>query len=700
MSIRLKLLILLLCLTLAPVIVLGVNGQKTMVLLRGELVERSRGALAEQARGALLRLVEDHARLFKRERELLEAVLQLQAVGLTTPDSLSLLPADPGPIDPDLYCARLGSGVCRPLDVRLDAAGLLEAGPMGEMMQRGMGRSGMGPPRAGLEKSRLAAYRFCRRRLGGFSLWQTSLLPDGKVEAYPAPAAPPGGHMAAQVLHDLMADAPPGVSWKGPFIDPLTRKPVMAVVAPIRDREDEEPLATALLTPVQALFHVQVHLPKISPDVSAFLITLRDGAVEIVAEAQMGGAPRHGRWMMMDQSRDIPSRDPAFLAPLAEPLGGGESAVESLVFDGRPSLAAAAPVGAENLSLLILAPEADVTARAQELGGFVQSSMNEQIRASGWMVVVVLVLAALAAIISSRSITSRLTRVAAAAESLGCGNFEAKANVPGGDEVARLGQAVDRMVPALREQVRMREGLQVAMQVQQSLLPKTPPEIPGLDLAGVIVYCDETGGDFYDYIRRGSKEAGDARLLCVVGDVSGHGISAALLMASCRSAMRSRAASPGGPAEIADHVNKLLAADSEPTGQFVTAFLLEVDPKTGAMAFVRAGHEPALALDRATGRVELFKGPGMALGAMPDAPFTDQPVENGVGSTVVLATDGVTEARNSVGEIYGRERMMAALRDCRELSARQTMDALLDDLNRFTDGVRHEDDVTLVVVRL
>jgi sigma-B regulation protein RsbU (phosphoserine phosphatase) len=240
--------------------------------------------------------------------------------------------------------------------------------------------------------------------------------------------------------------------------------------------------------------------------------------------------------------------------------------------------------------------------------------------------------------------------------------------------------------------------LYLAMEVQQTFLPHGMPAILGWDIAARSIYCDETGGDFYDFLEDPSGRP--TRLGIVVGDGSGHGVSAALLMASVRAALRTRAAQPGSPAEVISEVNRLVSCDTEETGHFMTLFYVEVDLAQKALRWVRAGHEPALLIDPATGSVEELKGEGMAVGV--DADFVYRENTRGLlqkGQVLFIGTDGISETRNSSGERFGAERLTDLLRKCSFLPSNEIADRILAALAEFRDTAKQEDDVTLVVAK-
>jgi predicted ATPase/serine phosphatase RsbU (regulator of sigma subunit) len=240
-------------------------------------------------------------------------------------------------------------------------------------------------------------------------------------------------------------------------------------------------------------------------------------------------------------------------------------------------------------------------------------------------------------------------------------------------------------------------ALNVAQEVQQGLLPWRAPELEGLDIAGRSLYCDETGGDYYDYIESASGKPD--RLAVVIGDVSGHGVSAALLMSTTRAYLRSLAIRSERPAEVVTGVNALVAADVRETGQFVTLFYLEIDSASREIVWVRAGQDPAVRYSPVTDTFEQLGGPGLALGveeAWKYSQFTDI-VEP--GQIIVLGTDGVWETRNDRGEMFGKQRLKDVIRRNAKFSAEGMRQAVVDAVTDFRGRAPQQDDVTLVVIK-
>jgi sigma-B regulation protein RsbU (phosphoserine phosphatase) len=251
----------------------------------------------------------------------------------------------------------------------------------------------------------------------------------------------------------------------------------------------------------------------------------------------------------------------------------------------------------------------------------------------------------------------------------------------------------------LKEHRRMRRSLVLAKEVQQNLLPKSRPKLKSLDIAGKSVYCDEIGGDYFDY--HDFSQAGHEKLGVVIGDVSGHGISAALLMATVRAALRQRVSLPGSIKDMISDVNRQLADDVEESGQFIGLFYLVVDAQWRALKWVRAGHSPAILYDPDTDSFEQLNGSGVALGVDKNVRYAEKEKRSlKKGHLIILATDGLWEARNPKGQMFGRSAMISVIRQNKFAGAKQILEALFDQQTRFREDAQIEDDITAVVVKM
>ncbi len=214
----------------------------------------------------------------------------------------------------------------------------------------------------------------------------------------------------------------------------------------------------------------------------------------------------------------------------------------------------------------------------------------------------------------------------------------------------QLELAVERGSSALLQQ---EQELRRAREIQQDLLPKTLPQLPGVQLAGAWQPARAVGGDYFDVIR-----FEDDRLGICIADVAGKGMAAALLMANLQAAFRAFATAEVSPASVCSKLNAFLCSNVA-TGKFITFFYAVLDPERRTLTYENAGHCPPLLLKRA-GRQECLRGQGAVLGILPDWQYQDTIIQLEAGDRLVLFTDGVTEAENGDGAEFGEERLIRA----------------------------------------
>ena len=279
------------------------------------------------------------------------------------------------------------------------------------------------------------------------------------------------------------------------------------------------------------------------------------------------------------------------------------------------------------------------------------------------------------------------------------GQFGMRVKVTSNDEIGYVGDVINEMTEGLIERDRMRQSLDLAMEVQQNLLPQNNLKIDGLDIAGRSIYCDETGGDYYDFF---AGEGSNSSIIGVaIGDVSGHGIPSALLMATVRASLRQRLSLPGSAADVIGDVNYQLARDVEDSGQFMTLFYLTIDPANQKLQWVRAGHDPGILYDSAADTFDSLKGNGVALGLDENWPYEmNEKIDLAKGQIIVLSTDGVWEAHNRGGEIFGKARLYDIIRQNYTKKAEEIIDAVIVSLDQFQKDTIIEDDITLVVIKV
>ena len=264
------------------------------------------------------------------------------------------------------------------------------------------------------------------------------------------------------------------------------------------------------------------------------------------------------------------------------------------------------------------------------------------------------------------------------------------------DEFGVIAGHTNTMIHGLRHRIKLVAALKLAEEMQQNLLPRTAPIHPGLDISGTSIYCDETGGDYYDYFKLPNN-----RLGVVVADASDHGVGAALHMTTARAFLLFGIRDFSNPARLLDEINNFLTRDSAETGRFMSMFFLEIDSSTKTLCWVRAGHDPAIFYDPSQDSFSDLSGEGMALGVVSDVRFKAYTHQGWTqGSVIVIGTDGIREARNQKDEMFGLNRLQDAIRKNAAENAESIQNAVIVDLRSFQGESPQEDDITLVVIKL
>lgn len=261
---------------------------------------------------------------------------------------------------------------------------------------------------------------------------------------------------------------------------------------------------------------------------------------------------------------------------------------------------------------------------------------------------------------------------------------------------AQAGVAIERqmLLEAAAVKQRMQRDLDLAREIQQGLLPRVPPDIPGFEVAGWSKPADETGGDCYDWLL-----LPDGWLAIVIGDATGHGIGPALVSSEARALLRATVTQSRDPGMIVPHVNDLIAEDLR-EGTFVTAFVGFLDPGAGTVAYTSAGHGPILAFAAGDGTVTEHPTHGTPLGLFPGMEY-DPPTSVALapGDMLLLFTDGFFEWARHDGEQFGQERLGEVVRECRERPAAEIIAAVFDAVTAFAGGSPQADDCTAVIVK-
>jgi sigma-B regulation protein RsbU (phosphoserine phosphatase) len=360
--------------------------------------------------------------------------------------------------------------------------------------------------------------------------------------------------------------------------------------------------------------------------------------------------------------------------------------------DGNSYLIDSTSLGVEwgpNWKIVTVIPESDLLAGVRQ----VQSRMI-------YWGIAVLVVSGLAGLLLSGAIVRPILGLKKTADQISNGDLNARFTGRGGREFSDLAKGLDSMCRGLKERLELRTSLEVAMNVQQHMLPSDVPNNPALDIAAFSTYCDETGGDYYDFPEVANVEqVEDGSVLVAIGDVTGHGIAAALIMASARAALRTRLRQGGTLGAVLGDVNEVLVADT-PDGKFMTFLAVLISTDGSSFRWAGAGHDPPLLFNPKTRSFSEPNGGHIPLGIMNDQIYEEyEHLLGPVGSILLTGTDGIWETASPEKELYGKDRLRTVIMTHADQSSQFIGDAIIKDLNAFRGSDRPLDDVTMVVVK-
>ena len=714
MRFRWKLLILLLTISLVPVMGMRFLGTRTVRLLGDRAVSQIQTHLLTEKKIQLQLLVDSYSAMLGSGREHIETALMFQAREVE--HSLARESAFPSKV---YFAEDFDRGRDLPPDtttspeyVRLRHDNEKYPLKISYIVQVFKLAPGVARDTVNPDIARLSAmtpfYQKLAKRFQGRILWQYTSLANGLHSAYPGHSGIPGRLDPREQHWFKVFSAKKDLLWSQPYVDPETRQIVIAASMPVRRTDGEAAGVTAMVMPVSNFLDRKLLLKNAPTATRFFMCTLdKDRAtgerkMPILAIDEYTDVKRRS-WCTRIEQEWLNSGDIKQFQAMMDDLEAGVGNVRRMTHQGCDCLWVYGPIlpgpSLQKAFLVLITPYSKMLKPAYEAKENVQDLINnlfDLTRYGIWGIVLIVVVVSL---FFAKTVTKPIRALEEGARLLGNGHLDARVDIRSRDEFGDMGRVFNSVVPRLEELYHLRQSMALAMEVQQNLLPKADPKVQGLDIAGKSIYCDETGGDYYDYIDIGEYHRG--RIEVVVGDVSEHGIPSALLMTTARAILRQRSNLAGDIEQVISDVNRQLTRDIEESGQFMSLFYCEIDVPSGYVRWVRAGHDPAIVYDEQTDRFDELKGQGgIPLGVFEDYAYQEFRQEIAPGQIILIGTDGIWESQNPKKEMFGKEAFKKIIRENAKKPAKEILAGVIDALAQFRYPEDQHDDVTLVVIKV
>jgi serine phosphatase RsbU (regulator of sigma subunit) len=309
----------------------------------------------------------------------------------------------------------------------------------------------------------------------------------------------------------------------------------------------------------------------------------------------------------------------------------------------------------------------------------------------------------------ARSITSAIHELFTGTERVRHGDFTHRIEVTSRDQLGELAESFNQMTGSIEgllhtaaEKKRLDEELRIARQIQMSLLPRGPLDVPGLTITALCVPAREVGGDYYDFFHLPND-----RLGVLIADVSGKGTSAALYMAELKGLVLALSQTHQSPRELLIEVNRIISENLD-SRSFITMTYGVIDPRAGVLTYCRAGHTPLIYRPAdPEAEAQVLTPSGLVVGLQIPGAFekfsdllVEQCIDLSVGDVITLYTDGITEAMNSAGDLFGDGRLSRIIHEHGHLSCGELRERILREIEAFVGGADQHDDMTMILVKV
>ena len=712
LSLRWKILLLLAAIALGPVVFIAWTDLNTITTLGSTLAGQSAQALAAQTRANLQQLADSHARSIERQRQLVELMLRTQAreinralaaappvaTTLLWADDLARAATDGGLVTlPDKYFRQVDATTRVPLALSFE-----------QLVFHRIAQEATAPDgdRASEpDARRLATLAPLLRELHdsqpSLVYWQYATLRDGLHASFPAHAGyPPNYDPRTRIWYERQRSRQ-ALDWSPPHTDVSTRLAMVSATMPLWTATGEFAGVTGIDVRVTRLLE-PLSLPRHIAQAGQVLVTaltqpgVEPAGLQVIARNDHRDVGdnwediRHVEWLRFEREQETATT----LADMRE----GRDGIRTVTLRGQRTYCVFRRIGGNGLYLVFLVPAQAAIRPAQDAADYALTTTRRQQDALLLIACTVTGLVFLLSLIASRAITGPIGALERAVGAVARGDFSTRVHIVTGDELEALGDSFNAMIPQLAEHTRVQKSLAVAREVQQQLLPREAPVVDGIDIAGFSLYCDETGGDYFDFLDL--RSVGRQAVGAVVGDVSGHGVAAALLMATARALLHGTLTAQSSPSEIVTVLNRHLAADVRP-GYFMTLFALFIDLEARSFSWSSAGHDSALWWHAGSGTISEMSGEDIPLAIdlgwrfhpSAAAPFED-------GDVVLIVTDGLWETKSEQGDRFGKSRLREILHAQHARPAAELARAVSEAAAEFRGHAPQRDDLTVVAIRI
>ncbi len=708
MSFRTKLLLLLLIIALLP---LGLSfiAQRNLVTYYGnQLAQDTHTLINDNAVNLLHMLATDYGRILRRDHAMARFALQAQAQAVE-----QALAAQNPPADRDVYLAtdfdhpqRQPANMVLSTDhMRIDSDGTLSPMSVSWNHQVFFLAEDTRFDAVSDQIQRLShmtdIYQFLHRIEPDLFLWQYTALESGVHSSFPGKGGYPANYDPRQRQWYINA-VRNNQTTQQILTDVTTGSLILTLSRPVRSPDGELYGVTALDIDYRQFFS-DWNIPTEWSDVTrSMVVNFTDkpdnsSQLEILLKSRPDTISQH--WSLPVEREFIDMADPQLHLVAADILSG-RSAVRKINYQGEELLWAYGSRQGDAPFPLVMVPYERVIAPATQAREAVNRQITLGLSASAILTLVAVLVAVLVALRQARKVTNPVMQLADAAQQLSRGKFDARVDIRTGDELQHLGDIFNSLGARLEEREQLKQSLALAKEIQQQLLPQKQPRCDNFELIGISRYCDETGGDYFDFISL-EKSASPA-LGLVVGDVSGHGIGAALVMATTRGMLHALVdRHADDPPRLVAEINHDLCRSIDDSG-FMTLFFGTLNPEQRSLNWVSAGQAPLFIYraDLAGGHIEELGSSGIPLGIIPESDYEMEPTLHfNPGDILLIGTDGLWETHNYADEMFGTERLCTVLQESAHLPVEDIARQIFAELDLFRGDRSVDDDLTLMLVK-